>query len=209
MFRKDFIYTLFCDDIPEGQRVYHVNSKVTDDNIENLSLQNKFQPHQIFDLYEANDRGIVRNRKTKNVVGTINNMGYLIVGVRGTSTDQVRYCSHRFVYEVFNGSIPDGLVINHINNVKTDNRLENLELVTQQENVKKGRGGSGSNFRCPAKPVISLNLETNEEIKFKSITAAAKHYKINPRAIKFVADGTTKSTFSRECNARIDFRYDD
>ncbi len=65
MFKKDFIYTLFCGDIPEGQRVYHVNGAVTDDNIENLSLQNEFQPHPIFDLYEANDRDIIRNRKTK------------------------------------------------------------------------------------------------------------------------------------------------
>jgi hypothetical protein len=64
MFRKDFIYTLFCNEIPEGQRVYHFNGAVTDDNIENLSLQDEFQPHPVFDLYEANDRGIIRNRKT-------------------------------------------------------------------------------------------------------------------------------------------------
>jgi len=81
--------------------------------------------------------------------------------------------------------------------------------VTQQENVRKGLGGSGINFRCPAKPVVSLNLETYEEIKFKSISAAAKHYKINPRAVKFVADRVTRSAFSSEYDARIDFRYDD
>jgi hypothetical protein len=209
MFRKDFIYTLFCGDIPEGQRVYHVNGKVTDDNIENLSLQDEFQPHPIFDLYEANDRGIIRNRKTKKVVGFITNMGYLLVTVRGTLTDQVNYLSHRFVYEVFCGLIPNGRVINHINNVKTDNRLENLELVTQQENTRKGLGGNGSNFRRLAKPVISINLETDEEIKFNSISAAAKHHKINPRAVKFVADGTTKSAFSREYDVRIVFKYQD
>jgi hypothetical protein len=209
MFRKDFIYTLFCDDIPEGQRVYHVNSKVTDDNIENLSLQDEFQPHPVFDLYEANDRGIIRNRKTKKVLSTMNNMGYIRVTVRGTSTDQVSYYAHRFVYEVFIGSIPNGLVINHINNIQTDNRLENLELVTQQENVRKGKNSNGINFRCPIKPVISKNLETDEEIKFKSITAAAKYYKINSRAVKFVADGATKSAFSSEYDARICFRYDD
>jgi len=76
MFRKDFIYTLFCYNIPEGQRVYHVNGAVTDDNIENLSLQNEYQPHPVFDLYEANDRGIIRNRKTKKVLGFMTNIGY-------------------------------------------------------------------------------------------------------------------------------------
>ncbi len=68
--------------------------------------------------------------------------------------------------------------------------------------MKKRQGGY-ANF--PAKPVISLNLETDEEIKFKSISAAAKHYKINPASVKYVADGTTKSTFSREY--RIVFKY--
>ncbi len=159
-------------------------------------------------MYEANDRGIIRNRKTKKVIGNISNMGYIKVTVRGTSTDQVRSYGHRFVYEVFHGLIPNGLVINHINNVKTDNRLENLELVTQQENVKKGRGG-GINFSCPAKPVVSLNPETKDKIKFKSITAAAKHYNITPMSIKFVADGVTQSATSRGYNAKIVFTYDD
>lgn len=44
---------------------------------------------------------------------------------------------HRFIYEWFNGPIPEGYQINHINEFKTDNRLENLELVTQKENIQK------------------------------------------------------------------------
>jgi len=44
---------------------------------------------------------------------------------------------HRFIYEYHNGKIPKGLEVNHINEDKSDNRLENLELVTQKENVRK------------------------------------------------------------------------
>ncbi len=65
MFRKDFIYTLFVGDIPIGQRVYRANGAVADDNIENLGFQNEYQPHPVYDLYEANDKGIIRNIKTK------------------------------------------------------------------------------------------------------------------------------------------------
>jgi hypothetical protein len=44
---------------------------------------------------------------------------------------------HRFIYEYYNGKIPKGLEVNHMNENKSDNRLENLELVTQKQNVRK------------------------------------------------------------------------
>jgi DNA-binding XRE family transcriptional regulator len=43
---------------------------------------------------------------------------------------------HRLVWETFNGPIPAGLQINHKNGVKNDNRLENLEVCTQSENLR-------------------------------------------------------------------------
>lgn len=41
---------------------------------------------------------------------------------------------HRIVYAKFIGSLSSDLVINHKNGIKTDNRPENLELVTIKEN---------------------------------------------------------------------------
>jgi hypothetical protein len=54
------------------------------------------------------------------------------------SVDKVKktYAAHRLVWETFNGPIPEGLQINHKNGVKTDNRLENLELCTPSENTR-------------------------------------------------------------------------
>jgi hypothetical protein len=43
--------------------------------------------------------------------------------------------AHRMVWEAVHGPIPEGLQINHKNGVKTDNRIENLELVTASENT--------------------------------------------------------------------------
>ncbi len=42
--------------------------------------------------------------------------------------------AHRVIWEYVHGPITDVLTINHLNGVKNDNRLVNLEVVTQQEN---------------------------------------------------------------------------
>lgn len=44
---------------------------------------------------------------------------------------------HRLVATTFIGDIPEGFVINHINGIKDDNRVENLEICTQQHNIKE------------------------------------------------------------------------
>jgi len=44
---------------------------------------------------------------------------------------------HRDVWEHHNGVIPDGHLIHHINHNKTDNRIENLELMSFGEHSRK------------------------------------------------------------------------
>lgn len=61
--------------------------------------------------------------------------GYWHVGLM-TDGKQKRYCVHRLVAQAF---IPNPLnkpQINHINGVKTDNRVENLEWATASENTQ-------------------------------------------------------------------------
>ncbi len=44
--------------------------------------------------------------------------------------------AHRLVWQHFHGDIPDGMVINHRNGQKDDNRPENLEVVTPSGNTR-------------------------------------------------------------------------
>lgn len=47
--------------------------------------------------------------------------------------------AHRIVWEGFNGRIPDGYMIDHINRNKQDNRIENLRMVTRSQNVHNSK----------------------------------------------------------------------
>lgn len=43
---------------------------------------------------------------------------------------------HRIIWIMHNGDIPDGCVIDHINTIRTDNRLSNLRVVTEARNLR-------------------------------------------------------------------------
>lgn len=46
---------------------------------------------------------------------------------------------HKLVFESFIGVRPKNMNIDHINNIKTDNRLSNLQLLNTRENVSKAQ----------------------------------------------------------------------
>ena len=61
--------------------------------------------------------------------------GYQKVELFASGTPCSRYV-HRLVVEAFIGEIPAGLEVNHISGEKSDNGLENLEVVTHANNTK-------------------------------------------------------------------------
>ena len=65
-------------------------------------------------------------------VGAICGDGYVRLGGRGG-----KGCiyAHRLIWETVHGPIPDRLQIDHLNGRKADNRVFNLEAVTQSQNV--------------------------------------------------------------------------
>lgn len=49
------------------------------------------------------------------------------------------YLAHRIIWTMVNGQIPSGLFIDHINRDPWDNRLANLRLATNAENLRNRR----------------------------------------------------------------------
>ena len=94
-------------------------------------------------LYQASNLGRIKSLKRpyglkeKILKPQINDSGYYRVELWKQSIRKY-YRVHRLVWEAFNGSIPEGLQVNHINEIKTDNRLENLNLMTCKENNNYG-----------------------------------------------------------------------
>jgi hypothetical protein len=77
---------------------------------------------------------------------------------------------HRLVATSFIGDIQEGYFVNHINGDKKDNRVTNLEIVTQSYNSRH----SCYVLKHSVKPVKCYELGTNFEIaEFQSITAAS------------------------------------
>jgi len=67
--------------------------------------------------------------KIGSQVGFINDNGYCVASIYGK-----KYLAHQIVYLMQHGYIPKA--IDHINNIKVDNRIENLREVTRQQNMQ-------------------------------------------------------------------------
>lgn len=75
--------------------------------------------------------GYIRSRKGSRV-GTLNKLNRWQLHFNGKI-----YAIHRVIWTMFNGPIPEGYCINHINCNPSDNRINNLELATSQQNSRK------------------------------------------------------------------------
>lgn len=63
-------------------------------------------------------------------------------GYRRIMMGKKHYKMHRLIWIMFNGDIPDGLVIDHIDQDRDNNKIENLRLATKsQNNLNTNRSG--------------------------------------------------------------------
>lgn len=104
-----------------------------------LSLKNledeEWKQVENSEFYVSN-LGRVKNIKTNKILkGSIRTDGYHQTKTKLNNGKAI--LTHRLVWTAFNGEIDENQVINHINGIKNDNRLSNLELVTHQENMQK------------------------------------------------------------------------
>ena len=86
--------------------------------------------------YEVSNLGRVRNAHTGQIMKfRLNRCGYLTLDLYYKGERKYKLV-HRLVATAFVPGWREGLEVNHKNGVKTDNRAENLEWVTQSENMR-------------------------------------------------------------------------
>ena len=95
--------------------------------------------------------------------------GYLRISLSDGSRNYKHYEVHRLVALHFVPGYKDGLVVNHNNEVKTDNRADNLEWCTYQYNLNYSDVVSWKR-----KPVYQYDLDGNFIKKFKCGKQAEK-----------------------------------
>ena len=95
-----------------------------------------------FKKYEVYADGRIWSYKSnKWLKPTQHHTGYFLISLYDNDGQHKLYQHHRVVYESVTGHpIPEGMQVNHINEDKSDNRFENLNLMSPKENVNWGTG---------------------------------------------------------------------
>ena len=110
--------------------------------------------------YQVSNLGRIKSfygLKEKILKPLITRNGYYRVALYKNSI-QKNYYIHRLVFEAFNGPIPEGYEINHLDERPVNNALSNLSLVTHKENLNWGTAVERI-AKKQSKPVLQFTLD--------------------------------------------------
>ncbi len=142
-------------------------------------------------LYEISDTGKVRNVvKNKTLRISNNGNGYLRVGLR--KDDKRRnFLLHRLLALSFIPNPDNKSQVNHINGIKTDNRVENLEWCTNKENnvhaigtgLLNNRGSSHGRSKLTEEDVYKIREMAQNKLTDVDISGI---FKVSPATVYYI-----------------------
>lgn len=117
-------------------------------------------------------------RKVGDLAGTRMKAGHWRVSV-----DRKGYLVHRLIWELFNGPLEEGLVIDHIDKNPSNNNIGNLRLVTNAVNSRNSSmystnstGVTGVTYWEPANRPPRYSAHWREDGKLKTKTFSVAKY---------------------------------
>lgn len=144
--------------------------------------------------YEVSDSGQVRESGNHRLMPAHPNKGgHILVNIKYGEKWRVRYV-HRLVLEAFIGPCPKGMETLHHDDVKSNNRLDNLRWGTRKENVadrlRNGNDFSRRKTHCPkGHPLSGDNLVPSQLARGSRSckTCANEHARAQTRRKKALA----------------------
>ena len=149
--------------------------------------------------YDISDLGNVRRMKGFGKITFVGRLlkpqvrfGYHIVSLYKNGVQQNNRV-HRLVMAAFVGPCPNGMQVNHIDGNKSNNRLENLEYVTQSENaihsytigLQSQQGEKNNHSKLTEEKVHEIRKLLGKEIH----RAIAAKFDVSRQTIDLIANG--------------------
>ena len=149
----------------------------------------RYEDGQLFWMRQPSPRARVDIAKS---AGAMKKDGY--VRVRFRSRD---YFLHRLIWILHNGAISDGLDVDHIDGIKSNSAINNLQLLTCRQNIvksvlqsarahntsgfrgvyyEKTRGNYLAQLKFNGRHILSRRIPTFEEAKRLRLKAEAEHW---------------------------------
>ena len=117
-------------------------------------------------LFEYKDGKLLWKTSRSNVIAVGQEAGTRYAkGYRRVYFDGKTHGVHRVIWQMFNGDIPDGMQVDHIDGNPENNKIENLRLVTSQQNamnrIHKGKIKIKNVSMCAKNGKYKVSLQAN------------------------------------------------
>lgn len=147
-----------------------------------------------YEHFQVSSKGRVRNSLTKNYIALGNNgKGYVNCKIKSNGITKTVYV-HRLVAEAFLNNFNPDLQVNHIDKNKSNNQVENLEMVTDSENkLHSQKEYIQGHIKSQGKTLLIYDKNMNLIGEHKGLYDYCRLTNSDPRTIQRVIKGERKS----------------